>query len=981
MKKIILGEKKYIGNQNEDNFLDIELSREIENLKIDSLQNIFDYQAQFIKERNDSLKFCVYGIVESRYGHCDNLAIKAYISDFKKTAQTVKEIIYTPYIHNNSISGTDFVFLTKPLSDKNKLSKNIYGTNKGCYFFYFEIPNKEITKTKSLFLEIFDQINELYGEFSIPILYYDEDKERIEFGTETADFDEDNTIQSINNNFPFFYDKHWVKFNLEPTGPQVVFFENDIITIKENEVTNYKIPISLEKPSEYGLEKVKIIIDYGLDEYGQPYTNADLYNDYLFTEQILTWAIGEKTKEISIDIINDLKVERNEKIVFRIIPITNTRIDINTNNSTILYIESEDKPASIYFDVPSLNFNRPLFSPTINNPNLLNLYSNLLTIKSENKIQLDLLTQVPITGEKIKIKFLANESTAKIEKDFILDILNTTNTEIIIDIPINVDFFDFSIFVKPQNGYVADKKIILELVQETLGVVPVSQSNINNKPRIEIVLKDSTIYQYTRYTIPVNTNTNTGLFKTIYYHSSNSNNKTILSKNIIDNLAPAGISQLNVTNHFTCDLEITNRGEKIVWQGQEINNNEKFIIPINSFALTNNLDIDLPANSIWQGNYYLQTKYYFQFKNFEKTHPNSVLGNSNQYLQNNNFEKTVTKSEHYAGILGKEIRYLHSTVYNGISTLNETDFSCSIQPIHENKDNYIYYGSGLFTDGPGDNYKTHTILFFDKKMVSNKCSGSGDNLPVGYFLIKPGPYVENNANLFFGKVFLQINYNIIDLNSKMFAYSVNNNNTFTNSNRYFYSWDYINSTTKENLEFEIFNNGVREVTILNKIISPGSSKTYYQSDVDFNDLKITLQSNDDYDESQNSFSKFNYKFKINNIKIQYQTLNNTAYETINSIDLGYYEEVLSQNSNQAPTIRNRFIQYRYNNINLLANIFGNFDCSGNPFTNPWTTTKNIYTNDVLLFANLGSNFIGTQWENQVITPNCNLSSIPFKIIN
>ena len=312
MKKIILGSKKFIGNQNNDEFIDIELSREIETLKTDSLNNTFDFQQQFINERNDSYKFCIYGIVESRYGNCDNLNIKFKIID----TDGLNSVIFTPYIFSGASSGHSFIVNTKPLSHNNVLSKNVYGTNKGCYFFHFELDKNDINfkKNKFIYAEIFEPEQELYGEFQFPFIFFDEDGEFIEFGTETANFNKNNEIETINNNFPFFYDKHWIKFNIEPKGPQVVFFENSTMNVNENNAIDFKIPIRLEEPSKFGLEKVKLVIDYGFDSIGLPLTDATLGIDFQFNEQIVSWEIGEQSKNIPIIIKNDLFVENIEKI-------------------------------------------------------------------------------------------------------------------------------------------------------------------------------------------------------------------------------------------------------------------------------------------------------------------------------------------------------------------------------------------------------------------------------------------------------------------------------------------------------------------------------------------------------------------------------------------------------------------------------------------------------------------------------------------
>ncbi len=978
MKKIILGEKKFIGNQNEDNFLEVELSREVETLKIDSLDNVFDYQNQFIKERNESFKFCLYGIVESRYGHCDNLALNIHVKDTKFDIQTQKTVIYTPYINHLSVSGTDFTILSKPLSKNSAISKNIYGTNKGCYFFYFELIKEEITSSKSIFFEIFDQTNELYGKFSIPFIFFDFDGESLEFGTESAEFNNANEIETIDNNFPFFYDKHWIKFNIEPHGPFIVYFEAESLTLKENEVSTISIPVSLESPSIYGNEKAKVIIDLGLDEYGKPFTTASFINDFTFNEQVVEWAIGEQIKYVTIDILNDLFVENIEKIQLRIVPIVNTRINIDTNNSMILYIESEDLPTSIFFDKGKLDIQRPLFSSTISSPDLLNLYSSYLSIPSINNIQLNLTSPILVGGEKIRIKYLESISNGKITQDFILDPDNPTATERVLNITIGVSAVTIDILVKSYPGYVLEKNIVLELSQETLGIVPVSQS-INNAPRIDITLKDSTLYQYTKFIVPVNPNNNIGLYKTIFYHSFNSNDKTVLKKEQINPTGYLNVSQTGVTNHFTCDLTITNLGESIIWNGNLIPKLGNFTININAFNLINDIEFELPANLIWQGNYFTQCYYDFKFTNFEKTYPTTIPSSSTQYDIYNKFDNVVIKDSHTAGISNKHKRYLHTEVSFAISTYDETNGTCGIEPLYLNLTEKLLYGSALFTAASVLTDRTFTRMIFSNKLVSTECSKVNNSLPIGKILIGQGPFIEQTTQLYLGSIYSQINYDINNSNKEMFCYAITNNSVFTNSYRYFYGWDLMSLDSKNSLELEIVNNGIRDVVVLNKTIAPNSSEKYVYPEIDFENMVINLVANDNYLNNTNTFLKFDYSFRLNNIKIPHQIINNSTFETIPTLSLGNYIENVVINNNLA-TNRTRFLQCRHNDVKLIATVVSNLNCNGNVITSPWNITKDLYVNDILLYANIGSSLKTIEFVNQVITPSCSMSTIPFKII-
>ena len=179
MKEILIGDKKFVGSQKTDEYIEIELSREIETLKIDSLINEFDFQEQFLKERRESYKFCVYGIIESRYGHSDGVPIHIKIGDTTQTPMSNWDIIYTPQNFSGATTGYSNTILSKQLSNNGILTKNVYGTNKGCFFFHFELnkdlltkDNSGILKNKSIYFQVFDPSRELYLEDSIPILFF-----------------------------------------------------------------------------------------------------------------------------------------------------------------------------------------------------------------------------------------------------------------------------------------------------------------------------------------------------------------------------------------------------------------------------------------------------------------------------------------------------------------------------------------------------------------------------------------------------------------------------------------------------------------------------------------------------------------------------------------------------------------------------------------------------------------------------------------
>lgn len=987
MEKIILGKKRFIGNQNTDEFIDIELTREIENLKTDTLYNTFDFQEQFIKDRNNSLKFCLYGLIESRYGHCDNLMLNIKINDTNQTSASTNTIIYTPYNFSAATSGYSFYTSSKPLSNNSDLTKNIYGTNKGCYFFHFEVDKNDanFNKNKSIYIQIFEPVQELYGEFSIPFLFFDENQELIEFGTETAEFNEDNEIETINNNFPFFYDKHWIKFNLEPHGPQVASFVNSEMTIKEDNATGLIIPITLEEPSKFGLEKVKIVIDYNVNEFGEPLTNSTLGIDFLFNEQVVSWNIGEQIKEVFIDIKNDLFVENIEKIQFRLIPILNTRVSINTNNSMILYIESEDVPVSAYFNVGSLETFRPLYSNTVfstNNP----FYSTYNSISSltHNVVPITIFfsSPVPVNGEKIKVKYNQN-STAKIGTDFSINNPNSLDTEIDFGVFLGSNALLFDIYVKSHKGYIEDREIILDLFQSTLGIVPVSQSNTNSLPQIKIKLKDSTLPISTRFVLPFNSNRSVGIFKKIFTSNSIANKYITLKKDSLDAQAPVSISQHNLTNDFRCNLEIENLGETIIFNNQIINRNDKINIALDLSAFTQNYNIDLPANYDWRGVYYNQSKYRFYFRNIEKTFPTGTTTNLLNWTSLNP-ENQIIYSPNYlytAGLSGSKQYWLVTEIKDSFSVLDTANNLCLTSATAFNTSS-IYYNGAIIAQQHPFYQKTISKIIFSTKRVVEECGGINGSLPVGTILLPSPPYNQKFANINFGEILIQLKHSSANITSKMYLESIllNTQGQLTNSHIYFVKWNSSYIETKTSLILEVFNDGIVDVEFLGKIISVNDSQFYNSSEVYFGNLSLTLPANDNYQVNGNYFKNFNYKFKLHNIKIPHSLTNNPTFETIQNYAIGNLNVSLTQNQINSNLPTNFYIENKYNNIGLSANIFGNLLCGIPPSLSQNIIYKKVLINRVLIFTNTGSNLLLNGWNNNFVASDCNSTPIPFKIV-
>ena len=74
--KIVLGKKDLFPYKNEDVFVNLELSRDSGELVNEIINNNFNLREQFTKEREKSLKFCVYGTCETNFSDTENVQIE-----------------------------------------------------------------------------------------------------------------------------------------------------------------------------------------------------------------------------------------------------------------------------------------------------------------------------------------------------------------------------------------------------------------------------------------------------------------------------------------------------------------------------------------------------------------------------------------------------------------------------------------------------------------------------------------------------------------------------------------------------------------------------------------------------------------------------------------------------------------------------------------------------------------------------------------
>ncbi len=309
-RKIVLGSEDILAKGVSDIFLNINLQQTFNQIKKDKYDNNFDLSEQFRKERNESRNFRIYGIVDSTIINTDNLNIQIYKNS--GLTQFVGTIKTTPLVYSE-----ENVFAKR--RGKYLLELNNYDAD----VVYFRVLGNNLTYGNQLFEQ--------------RLVFYTLDGEFVEYGTRTVDIGLDNPgFLEIENDFPFFYNKHWIKKNLEivEEKPTVMQFGAESSSVAEG--SSIAIDIVMDKPSPFGNESIvlnailgtALPADFNLSIGGSPITFPITLN----------WSPGEQNKSIVFDAITDSVYEFSEDVRFDLYNFQFTNSGLTTSH----YVTIED---------------------------------------------------------------------------------------------------------------------------------------------------------------------------------------------------------------------------------------------------------------------------------------------------------------------------------------------------------------------------------------------------------------------------------------------------------------------------------------------------------------------------------------------------------------------------------------------------------------------------------------------------------------
>lgn len=184
--KILLGDYDIISNDNTDLYFNLNLKRTYSEVRDYKHENIFDVYKHWKSERDASRDFRIYGIVDSNVMDVNDISIFVY----SNTGET--EIM--------QIQSTDLGYGCY----------NAYGFKRGKYLLELNNYTNDFVFLKIMSYDTI--VNEQY--FVQQVVFKDSDQNIISYGTKTIEINNNNDTILVDNDFYFFYNKHWIKKDL-----------------------------------------------------------------------------------------------------------------------------------------------------------------------------------------------------------------------------------------------------------------------------------------------------------------------------------------------------------------------------------------------------------------------------------------------------------------------------------------------------------------------------------------------------------------------------------------------------------------------------------------------------------------------------------------------------------------------------------------------------------------------------------------------
>ena len=935
-RNILLPKNSFALADDEDTFISIQLNRTITDIKNEKIDNVFNLNQQYNTERQNSLKFCIFGLVESRFVDTENIIIEVKESNGLTLS--------TPKIANDSISGKVLYIKTFELTKNSGMSKNIYTNDKSAYSILFEISQEELDsndanwrengatpRTRTIIFTIFDDERKIYFIKEVPYLFYDLDGNRISFGNQTSDIDDSGNIIEINNDFNFLYDRHWIKQYFDLSAPSFAFFPNTKIGTSESTPAEKQIAVglsagtilfdvSIDQPSPYGLEEVTVVVDVD-----KTIRNPNL--DFTFSPTLVKWNTGEQLKKVSIDILDDKYVESAETISFKLVNFKSCLPKDSDSSIMKLTISDNDTPSGIRF------------------------FDNTLSAKSDvSFITFTYVFDKPLEVPNQTIElYLTPNTNAVLGTDFILDPKNPIAKSLKVNFLEGDISGSTTINIIDNDVYDLDKIIEIGFRNPTQNIIISNVGAVPNFGQVtRITIKDSINTQYSSFVLINNNDKNirpvkagknpkAGLFGGKYANYYYWNNK------FDEGFFPA-------TNY---NISITNDGATVVYNGKLINKNNTLTAFTISESQIDNIKIELPSNNLYDkpNKRYTKSKYNFNIESNDKfVTQEQNFGNHNIFIQKDYIPVNVS-TEKDAGASNSKVYYLTTKLKNFLLNYNNLLSACTLNSSYDKVD--VAYTNNLVFMG----YPSHTTIgttnatfldsstevTFEDAKISSQCS---QQLPFGFGKLPSPPYNFKYIELDMRNFYTQsttptpdsFNYLRLDI--------------FNSTKRGFLKWGNSQKNTKESMILSILNNGEIASTISGNFIiqqqnsfssslfniasfsvpsnvatiNPGEKLYIRGTENDLEKMSIILPGNESFQSKSSTFVVANYILTLENVSyfgtngLVAGTPVNFVFETTNKLISGPLSATPKYN-----------IVTEYNDMNVPVehDIFNNKDNNDN----------------------------------------------------
>jgi len=207
-------------------------------------------------------------------------------------------------------------------------------------------------------LESEDIVVDEVQTFQSQLVFNDDEGEFIKYGSDSLQISDDGSVDVVENDFPFFYNTHWIKNNIEINRviTRSASLDPEASSLREGESVN--INISLNKPSALGVEQATILVESETAVEGV---------DYEYSPKTIQWNKGETVKTVTLKTKVNPETSPLQQIK---ISLTNqVRLGFSNNTQTIIDLSDANVSRYTKISIPSVYKNLKSFGQRVSTNN------------------------------------------------------------------------------------------------------------------------------------------------------------------------------------------------------------------------------------------------------------------------------------------------------------------------------------------------------------------------------------------------------------------------------------------------------------------------------------------------------------------------------------------------------------------------------------------------------------------------------------